>query len=321
MSDLRQYFVVMPVVVADEPNACRIEFKVGNQMFRFGPEYCEDREHAEWFVDMAIKALQAVTAASAHEPCELPPKLDSTMPSVWLYLLAAANQLVEKVDQNHGEKEPPLKWNVPWAQVTALRDAVLKAKMLNGEPGPGQPSAWMDSDGFISSTSAGGYDIPLYPHPASADERLRNLRDAHDQIHSAIEDAIAAPSDAARLIILKRATDSYRPATAQPPTSYVDKLESLGRAGLVISICYGMTPKGLRYSVDCLHDETKESFAAPFAANDLGHCLQIVEIEARQHGWLAPTKGEGLCGCTADPCAREAGLPYSGQCMVDKGKR
>lgn len=56
--ELRRYFVVMPVVVADEPNACRIEFKVGNQMFRFGPEYCEDREHAEWYVSMACTALR-----------------------------------------------------------------------------------------------------------------------------------------------------------------------------------------------------------------------------------------------------------------------
>ena len=54
---LRSYFVVMPIVVEGEPNACRIEFKVGNQMFRFGPDYVEDREHAEWFVDMATTAL------------------------------------------------------------------------------------------------------------------------------------------------------------------------------------------------------------------------------------------------------------------------
>ena len=54
---LRSYFVVMSVVVADEPNACRIMFKVGNQYFNFGPDYCEDREHAEWFVDMATTAL------------------------------------------------------------------------------------------------------------------------------------------------------------------------------------------------------------------------------------------------------------------------
>jgi hypothetical protein len=59
---LRRYFVVMPVVVADEPNACRIEFRVENQMFSFGPEYCEDQEDAEWFIDMAIKALQTLIA-------------------------------------------------------------------------------------------------------------------------------------------------------------------------------------------------------------------------------------------------------------------
>lgn len=53
----RPYFVVMPAIVADEPAACRIEFKVGNQMFRFGPEYCDDVDHAEWFIGMACTAL------------------------------------------------------------------------------------------------------------------------------------------------------------------------------------------------------------------------------------------------------------------------
>lgn len=56
--ELRRYFVVMPVVVQDEPNACRIEFKVGNQMFRFGPDYCEDWAQAEWYVSMACHALR-----------------------------------------------------------------------------------------------------------------------------------------------------------------------------------------------------------------------------------------------------------------------
>lgn len=55
---LRRYFVVMPVVVEGEPDAQRIQFKVGNQMFNFGPDYCEDREHAEWFVSMACAALR-----------------------------------------------------------------------------------------------------------------------------------------------------------------------------------------------------------------------------------------------------------------------
>jgi hypothetical protein len=59
---LRRYFVVMPVVVEDDPDACRIEFKVGNQTFPFGPDYIETMEQAEWFVDMAIKALQTLIA-------------------------------------------------------------------------------------------------------------------------------------------------------------------------------------------------------------------------------------------------------------------
>lgn len=56
-SPLRQYFRIRPVIVEDEPEAQRIEFHVGNQTFEFGPKYCESKEHAEWFVSMAIKAM------------------------------------------------------------------------------------------------------------------------------------------------------------------------------------------------------------------------------------------------------------------------
>ena len=56
-SPLRQYFRIRPVIEDGEPDAQRIEFHVGNQTFNFGPEYCESKEHAEWFVSMAIKAM------------------------------------------------------------------------------------------------------------------------------------------------------------------------------------------------------------------------------------------------------------------------
>jgi hypothetical protein len=79
-------------------------------------------------------------ARTAPEPrSELPPKLDATMPTAWHYLLVAAHHVVEAVDFNHANKAEPLKWTVPWAKVTTLRDAVLKAKMLNGDPGPIPP--------------------------------------------------------------------------------------------------------------------------------------------------------------------------------------
>lgn len=66
----------------------------------------------------------------------------------------------------------------------------------------------------------------------------------------------------------------------------IDQLEALGRAGLVVSICYGPTPRGLMYSVDCLHDASGASFESPFAANSALHCLEIVEKEAKSRGWL-----------------------------------
>lgn len=69
-------------------------------------------------------------------------------------------------------------------------------------------------------------------------------------------------------------------------TDQIARLEALGCSGLVISICYGATPTGLGYSVDCLHDVTKQAFDRPFAAKDFGHCLEIVETEARKRGWL-----------------------------------
>jgi hypothetical protein len=107
---------------------------------------CEWEPHegkcpVDWIYNAAVKAAEAFKAArAAHEPpAVLPPKLDATMPTVWHYLLVAAHQVVEAVDFNHANKPEPLKWTVPWAKVTALRDAVLKAKMLNGAPGPSQP--------------------------------------------------------------------------------------------------------------------------------------------------------------------------------------
>lgn len=57
-SPLRQYFRLRPTIVDDEPNAQRIEFKVGVQTFSVGPEYVEDKDHGQWFIDMLIIAMQ-----------------------------------------------------------------------------------------------------------------------------------------------------------------------------------------------------------------------------------------------------------------------
>lgn len=69
--DLRRYFNVLPCVVDGEPDACRIDFHVGVQTFMFGPEYCENRDQAEWFIGMGVKALQNVIAAFTPPPAVL----------------------------------------------------------------------------------------------------------------------------------------------------------------------------------------------------------------------------------------------------------
>jgi len=59
---LRQYFHIRPVVIEGEPEAQRLDFTVGVQTIRVGPEYCENKEHAEWFIDMIIHAMGAAFA-------------------------------------------------------------------------------------------------------------------------------------------------------------------------------------------------------------------------------------------------------------------
>lgn len=102
----------------------------------------DDASHAAHVTACKVLAAEVRRLRSALPPAaELPPKLDATMPTVWHYLLVAAHEVVEAVDFNHDNKAEPLKWTVPWAKVTALRDAALKAKMLNGAPGPTPPPA------------------------------------------------------------------------------------------------------------------------------------------------------------------------------------
>jgi hypothetical protein len=66
--DLKRYFQVKSVAVADEPKACRLDFHVGVQTIPIGPEYCEDRDHADWWIDVICKALQNVIAACSAPP-------------------------------------------------------------------------------------------------------------------------------------------------------------------------------------------------------------------------------------------------------------
>lgn len=56
---------VEPVIVADEPGAHVVKFKVGVQEFHIGREYCESREHAEWFAERFREALLRMTQPSS----------------------------------------------------------------------------------------------------------------------------------------------------------------------------------------------------------------------------------------------------------------
>ena len=78
-----------------------------------------------------------------------------------------------------------------------------------------------------------------------------------------------------------------RPEPKPRQWSITERLERLGAAGLVVSICYGPmgSMRSMRYSVDVLYD-VGEFFDAPFAAESLEQCLEIAEIESRKRGWL-----------------------------------
>jgi hypothetical protein len=89
-TDLRSYFVVRSTVVEGYPEACYLDFKVGVQQFHIGPEYCEDRAQAEWFIDMLCKAFTVVI--DAVQPTPPPPSSqDDTIKSLC--------DRIERIDQ------------------------------------------------------------------------------------------------------------------------------------------------------------------------------------------------------------------------------
>lgn len=63
MTDRKGFVEIRPCVVEGEPDACTVWFKVGVQEFCITPIACEDREHAEWFKQMFVKALDALLVA------------------------------------------------------------------------------------------------------------------------------------------------------------------------------------------------------------------------------------------------------------------
>lgn len=64
------------------------------------------------------------------------------------------------------------------------------------------------------------------------------------------------------------------------------RFEALGRAGLVVSVCFGFTPTGVRWSVDVLDYKTGDGLPRALAARDFAHCLELAETEAQARGWL-----------------------------------
>jgi len=67
----------------------------------------------------------------------------------------------------------------------------------------------------------------------------------------------------------------------------ISRMEALGRAGFVISVCCGPTPtEACAWSVDVLSPATGEAFDRPFAAHTFEHAMDIAEAEVTRRGWL-----------------------------------
>jgi len=63
------------------------------------------------------------------------------------------------------------------------------------------------------------------------------------------------------------------------------RLESIGRSGLVVSICVGPSKTGVFcWSVDVLSRDG-QSFEQPFQAQDFAHAVDIAELEIAKRGW------------------------------------
>jgi hypothetical protein len=69
-------------------------------------------------------------------------------------------------------------------------------------------------------------------------------------------------------------------------SDHMRRLETLGRAGIIVSICYGMMGSSGEpaFSVTAM-SATGEQFSNPFAANSFEHAIEIVETEALRRGW------------------------------------
>ena len=65
------------------------------------------------------------------------------------------------------------------------------------------------------------------------------------------------------------------------------RMEQLGRAGLMVSICCGPSRKDRQFtwSVDVVNREGW-SFEEPYRADNFEHAIAIAEVEARRRGWI-----------------------------------
>jgi hypothetical protein len=73
-----------------------------------------------------------------------------------------------------------------------------------------------------------------------------------------------------------------------PLSQFIARIETLGRAGIVTSICYGPSAGVIRWSVLCGHQPSGAEFTRAFAARDFQHCVEIAELEAARRGWWVP---------------------------------
>ncbi len=65
----------------------------------------------------------------------------------------------------------------------------------------------------------------------------------------------------------------------------IRRWETLGRNGVIVSICYGWTRGGLAFSVFAA--ARGQEFEKPFTAHSFKHAVEIAETESFKRGWVA----------------------------------
>lgn len=87
----REGFVeIRSCVVEGEPHACTVWFKVGVQEFCITPIACEDRNTAEWFKRMFLKAIDSILAAERERCAKIAEQSTDGVHRVFCTNIAAA---------------------------------------------------------------------------------------------------------------------------------------------------------------------------------------------------------------------------------------